>query len=246
MVHVRELLQHDLPHSELPDMSVGLAELDRTLGGLRPGRILLVATAPGQGKTSYAVQIAAAAALTDRRVRVHCPRETKRAVAARVLASTARVSYSQVLEGRHLDGPSRARAHAVRERLIATDFQVHADNPVDLAGIDDCDLLVVDDAHQGPQNLAGPLRDAARSGAAVLATIPLDLLVRGPVGVGVELIRTWADMCDHAIIFSWPAPTDIDREGEADLFLVKNRHGPLIEEVVAFQGAYARYNDLRA
>ena len=78
MVHVRELLQHDLPHSELPDVSVGLAELDRTLGGLRPGRILLVATAPGQGKTTYAVQIAAAAALTDRRVRLYCPRETRR------------------------------------------------------------------------------------------------------------------------------------------------------------------------
>ena len=129
---------------------------------------------------------------------------------------------------------------------MATDFEIHADDPVDLSSIDDCDLLVVDDAHLGPQDLEGNLRDAARSGEAVLATIPLDLLVRGPVGVGVELIRTWADMCDHAIIFKWPEPTDMDREGEADLFLVKNRHGPLIEEVVAFQGAYARYNDRRA
>lgn len=246
MVHFRELLRHDLPHSELPDVSLGLAELDRALGGLRPGRILLVATAPGQGKTTYALQIAAAAALTDRRVRLYCPRETRRAVAARVLASTARVSYSHVLEGRHLDGPSTSRAHAVRERLIATDFQVHADAPVDLSSIDECDLLVVDDAHLGPRELAGHLRSAARSGAAVLVAIPLDLLVRGPVGVGVELIRTWAEMCDHAIVFKWPGPKEPGREGEADLLLVKNRHGPLIEEVVAFEGAYARCNDRRA
>lgn len=218
--------------------------MDSALGGLRAGRLLLVATAPGQGKTTYAVQIAATAALTDRRVRLHCPRETNRAVAARLMASSARVSYERLLLARPLDHSAQARAQGVRERLMATQLDVRADEPVDLSKAETCEVLIVDDAHLAPAEVRGQLLAAARSGVAVLATIPLDLLVRGPVGVGAHLDRDWTDMCDHAVAFVWPSPDHSDRAGEAELFLLKNRHGPLLQEVVVFQGAFARYVDL--
>ena len=64
---------------------------------------------------------------------------------------------------------------------------------------------------------------------------------RAPADASVTF-RPWADICDLAIGLTWP--NQHERAGEADLSLLKNRHGPLMDEVVAFQGHYARFCDI--
>jgi replicative DNA helicase len=244
VVHIAELFQHDLPHAELTGVSMGFAAVDRVTGGLGAGQVLLVGTPPGQGKSTYAAQLAASAALTDRSVEMYCPRESRRAAAARILASTARAPYDSLLRARSLPREERARAQALRERLAATRLHVYAEQPLDLEQSRGPHVLVVDDVHSGGEQTRTQLQELSRSGSAVIATLPVDLLVRGTVAREAEVDRLWADLCDFAMAFVWPGADAPDRWGESDLFLLKNRHGPLLDEVVVFQGWCARFIDL--
>lgn len=243
MVHIGKLLQADLPPVGPEPVSMGFAEVDRLTGGLLPGRLLLVATTPGQGKTTYATQLAGAAAAAGRSVQLHCPRETPRACAARLVASLGKVSYLRLLDGRPLDASAGRRAEQVRAHLSASDLDVVAGTDLDLDARPAVDVLVIDDAHLGPTDTPARLREVADSGVVVIATIPDDLLCEGRAGSQVRLRRPWADICDLAIHLAWP--DDHERVGEVDLSLLKNRHGPLMDEVVVFQGHYARFGDLQ-
>lgn len=248
MVHIRELLAQDLALTGPRPVSLGFTHVDRLTGGLSPGRLLLVATPPGQGKTTYATQCAGAgagaAAAAGRSVQLHCPRETPRACAARLVASLARVAYDQLLDARPLEGPANQRAEQVRAHLTASHLDVNAGTDLNLDDRPAVEVLIVDDAHLGPPDTPARLRQIADSGVIVIATIPDDLLLRD-AGAGSQqrLHRPWADACDLAISLTWP--NEIGRAGEVDLSLLKNRHGPLMDEVIAFQGHYSRFCDVK-
>ena len=243
MVHIGLLLKTDLAPIGPQPVPLGFAEVDRLTGGLLPGSLLLVATTPGQGKTTYATQLAGAAAAAGRSVQLHCPRETPRACAARLVASLGRVSYDRLLDGKPLDPPADRRAEQVRAHLSASDLDVVAGTDLDLDARATVEVLVIDDAHLGPTDTRAQLREIADSGVIVIATIPDDLLSEGRAGSQVRLHRPWADICDLAISLTWP--DDHERAGEVDLSLLRNRHGPLMDEVVVFQGHYARFCDLQ-
>ncbi|MGQ9890099.1 MAG: replicative DNA helicase [Aggregatilineales bacterium] len=51
-----------LESGTIPGISTGISTLDRALGGLRPGRLTVIAGRPGAGKTTLMLQIAVAAA----------------------------------------------------------------------------------------------------------------------------------------------------------------------------------------
>jgi len=243
MVHIGKLLQADLPPVGPVPVSMGFAEVDRLTGGLPPGSLLLVATTPGQGKTTYATQLAGAAAAAGRSVQLHCPRETPRACAARLVASLAKVSYRHLFDGRPLDAPAGRRAEQVRAHLSASDLDIVAGTDLDLDARPAVEVLVIDDAHLCPTGTPARLREMANSGIVVIATVPDDLLIEGRAGSQVRLRRAWAEVCDLAIHLAWA--DEQARAGEVDLSLLKNRHGPLMDEVVVFQGHYARFCDLQ-
>lgn len=243
MVHISELLAQDLAPTGPRPVSLGFSHVDRLTGGLPPGRLLLVATPPGQGKTTYATQRAGAAAAAGRSVQLHCPRETPRACAARLVASLARVAYDQLLGGKPLEGPADRRAEQVRAHLTASDLDVIAGIDLNLDDRPTVEVLVVDDAHLGPTGTPARLRAIADGGVVVIATIPDDSLRDGLADFQPRLHRLWADTCDLAVSLTWP--NEHERAGEVELSLLKNRHGPLMDEVVAFQGHHARFCDLK-
>lgn len=242
MVHIGKLLQSDLAPTCPQPVPLGFTQVDRLTGGLPPGRLLLVATTPGQGKTTYATQLAGAAAAAGRSAQLHCPREAPRACAARLVASLGRVSYDRLLDGKPLDPAADRRAEQVRAHLSASDLDVVAGTDLDLDARAAVEVLVIDDAHLGPTDTAARLRQIADSGVVVIATIPDDILCEGRAGFQVRLCRPWADICDLAISLTWP--DEHERAGEVDLSLLKNRRGPLMDEVVVFQGHYARFCDM--
>jgi replicative DNA helicase len=205
----------------------------------------MLSSAPGQGKSTLAAQLAGAAAVSGRSTHLHCVRETPRACAARLVASLGLVPYHELLDGQPLDGIAARRAERARLRLSAAELDVDAGGgPSGLEAAAAAEVVIVDEAHLYPPGTPARLREISGAGAIVIATVPEDLLCHGEIGAGTTLRREWADVCDLAVGLRWPRGDGVDREGEVDLFVMKNRHGPLLRDVVAFDGVYARFSDL--
>ena len=244
MVWVYQLLERDLDEVDPRAVSSGFTAVDRLTGGLQPGWLTVVSTAPGQGKTTLATQLAGAAAVAGRRVQLHCPRESPRACAARLVAALGGVSYLDLLTGLALEVGALRRARRARSRLSASDLDVVAGqaDPLEIWG--DCEVLVVDDVHRYPEGTLDRLRAASDAGKVVVATLPEDLLCEERIGTQARLRRPWADPCDLALGVAWAEPDEADRQGQADLSVLKNRHGPLLHDTVVFEGVCARFRDL--
>jgi DNA repair protein RadA/Sms len=134
--------------ADLPRLTVGIAELDRVLGGgLVPGSVVLVGGEPGIGKSTLLLQAAAGVAATGS-----------------VIYASGEESASQVrLRATRLglvDGPAGERVRVVSESSI--------DRIVDLALVERPSLLIVDsiqtatvDALDGAAGSVGQVRESA-------------------------------------------------------------------------------------
>jgi replicative DNA helicase len=149
MVHVSELLVRDLERVAPPAVATGIVALDSLWGGLLPGRMVLITAPPGEGKTTFAVQLAGAAAVSGRHVRLDCPRESPRATAARLVAALGSVSYSRLLAGTPIDKPQLSREILARMRLSAADLEITFGERQAPEGLARGEVLVVDDAQLG-------------------------------------------------------------------------------------------------
>lgn len=79
-------------------LMTGFADLDRALGGLRPGNLALIAARPAMGKTSLAMQIAANVA-ADRAVVVFSQEMADTELADRLIALKGNVDLAKVIRG---------------------------------------------------------------------------------------------------------------------------------------------------
>ena len=107
---VSELMEHTLDlldkmkaaSTGITGLSTGYVDLDHQLTGLHPGELIILAARPGVGKTSFAMNMATHAALTDdpKAVAIFSLEMPSDQLLMRLLASSARVDMKKLRGGR--------------------------------------------------------------------------------------------------------------------------------------------------
>jgi len=122
MATIRDLLSAQLDHlealfernQEITGVPTGFIDLDRQLAGLQPSNLVIIGGRPGTGKTSFALGIAAHAALEARTpVLVFSLEMSHRELTQRLLCSEARVDATRMRNGKLLESDWPKISHAV-------------------------------------------------------------------------------------------------------------------------------------
>ncbi len=247
-----------LQELQLVGLLTGLTDLDHLTHGLLPGALWVIAATPGAGRTALACQLARQVATTGGSAALLSSRDERAEVLTNLLASQARVPAQHVQRGDLNDGESKRLASATA-RLAEVDLRLltpadgvwaHSDGE----GVADfsslmgsgrrvADLLVVDDLDLslGTEwiHALPALRTWSRQRRFTLVvTVPAE---------GVAAVNPChPDLRRHAdvvIRLGLPGQFDLEdaRVGEADLDVLRNRHGPQARITVHFQGHYRRF-----
>jgi replicative DNA helicase len=122
MATIRDLLSAQLDHlealfernQEITGVPTGFIDLDRQLAGLQPSNLIIIGGRPGTGKTSFALGLAAHAALEARTpVLVFSLEMSHRELTQRLLCSEARVDATRMRNGKLLESDWPKISHAV-------------------------------------------------------------------------------------------------------------------------------------
>ena len=136
---------------KLPGITTDLADLDECLQGLGPGNLVVIASRPGMGKTSIALNIAAAAAKSSgKTVAIFSLEMSRQELVMRMLSSESHIDLYQLNQGR-LSADEWKRLNDAAGVLSTMKIMVD-DNPsmtvAEMAAqcrrIDDLGLVVVD------------------------------------------------------------------------------------------------------
>ncbi len=137
--------------SQLPGLSTGLADIDECLQGLGNGDFVLIASRPGMGKTSIALNIAVNAAKTSgKTVAIFSLEMSRQQLVQRMLSSESHIDLYQLNQGR-LNSEEWGKLAEAAGVLSKVDIRMD-DNPTmtvaDMAAqcrrIEDLGLVVVD------------------------------------------------------------------------------------------------------
>ncbi|MDP7023820.1 MAG: DnaB-like helicase C-terminal domain-containing protein, partial [Kiritimatiellia bacterium] len=116
-------------HAEPLGLSTGLKEVDRVLGGLRPGSLTVLTARPTTGKSALAMNIALNIALgrgedsEAHRVCVFALDDDRDSYLERMLCIEARCA-SHMIERGHISGPDVERLKASKKTLATAPFSV--------------------------------------------------------------------------------------------------------------------------
>ncbi|MDP8938469.1 MAG: replicative DNA helicase, partial [Actinomycetota bacterium] len=122
MAPIRDLLERHLDHIEalyernqdITGVPTGFVDLDKQLAGLQPSNLIIVGARPGAGKTSFALGLAAHAALeASEPVLLFSLEMSHRELTQRLLCSEARVDATRMRNGRLLEADWPKISHAV-------------------------------------------------------------------------------------------------------------------------------------
>ena len=114
--------------SAIPGLTTGIADLDRTILGMGPGDLILVASRPGMGKTSIGLNMALHVAKTSHKtVAVFSLEMTREQLVTRLLAGEGLVDSQKLQTGR-LSSDEWRRVSSAASILSATDLRID-DNP---------------------------------------------------------------------------------------------------------------------
>lgn len=96
-----QIAENSASDASIPGLTTGLPDLDRRILGLNKGDLVLVASRPGMGKTSIALNIALHVAETSRKsVAVFSLEMAREQLAVRLLASKSLIDSQKLLTGR--------------------------------------------------------------------------------------------------------------------------------------------------
>ena len=85
----------------LPGVTTGLADIDDRLMGMQPGDFLLIASRPGMGKTSLALNVAVAAAKASQKtVAIFSLEMSRQQLVMRLLSGESRIDHQKLIQGR--------------------------------------------------------------------------------------------------------------------------------------------------
>jgi len=129
MVEVYEQLREAAKNNGgLPGVSTGLPEVDRKILGLQNSNLVLVASRPGMGKTSFALNVALnVGKATGKTIAIFSLEMSREQLAMRLVSSEAQVDSQKLSTGR-LQASEWKRIAAAAASISATDLMID-DNP---------------------------------------------------------------------------------------------------------------------
>lgn len=255
-------------------LATGLADLDRAIGGLDPGQLILIGARPGIGKSALSLGVALHVAVGEGRpVALFSLEMSADEIMQRALASLARVPVHRLRSGRldpahwgaitsasralhlaplHIDGtgglrPAELRARCRRLKRKAGDLALIV---VDYIGLMQPDRDRRADNRVGElAHISGALKSLAKEiGAPVIALAQLNRKVEERQNRRPML----SDLRDSgsleqdadAVLMLYRDESDTADRRTAEIIVVKQRNGPTGTIRVAFDAPLARFADL--
>ncbi len=137
--------------AQLPGISTGLVDLDERILGLNPGELILVASRPGMGKTSIALNIALNAAKSSgKAIAVFSLEMSKEQLATRLLARESFVDSQKLLKG-NLNTEEWRRLVTAATAISSTNILIDDNSMLSVADmnaqcrrVNDLGLVVID------------------------------------------------------------------------------------------------------
>lgn len=251
----------------------GWPDLDRLIGGWRPGTVTVVAARPGNGKSLFALNAAVNVARSDTSL-IHSLEMTRREVQQRVLAAEAEINLSTFGKGEDLserqwESVARARGRidtlrlVVDDRTSVTPADIHSRTRSLIRRHGSVGLVVVDYVQlmQAPTRRKDSSREQEVSAISRnLKIMAMDLKV--PVIVCAQLNRQSEQRQDglprvsdlresgaleqdaDCVILLHRDPDPEKAAGELDVLVGKNRHGPTGPLKLAWQAHHSRLGSL--
>ena len=106
-------------------VATGFIDLDRKLGGFRPGQLIVIAGRPAMGKTSLALNIASNAAVRyDKKVGIFTMEMESNELLMRMLSSASEVSMENMLKGYGMNEKKILRIAGAAEVLSEKDIYI--------------------------------------------------------------------------------------------------------------------------
>ena len=137
--------------SKVPGLTTGLADIDEALMGMGPGDFILIASRPGMGKTSIALNMAAAAAkASGKTIAIVSLEMSRQQLVMRLLSGESHIDNYQLTQGR-LSPEEWSRLAEAAGTLSRVDIRID-DNPsmtvaemsAQCRRIDDLGMVLVD------------------------------------------------------------------------------------------------------
>lgn len=246
----------------------GLKELDVLTRGLLPGSLWVVLGTPAVGRTVMACQVAASAAAAGEETVLLLGREPATTALANIIAAHGRIPEHHLRTGA-VQPRDLPRLASTQQALTAWPLRV-------LTPEDDIWQFSSSTAKAGVDPWLDPAVDLPGRIAPILVIDDLDALTDRPVLQALSRLRAWARTSGQAILVTLAEEGLLDgggaaipglrrnadvvlrlrrpdlydtndpRVGEADLEVLRHRHGPVATVLLAFQGHYRRFVDLPA
>lgn len=260
----------DVTNDKAPGICTGIADYDAITGGLLPGRLVILAGRPGQGKTALGTQIAVHVASQDKVVALFSLEMPREEVADRIAALKGGIDTQHLTQHRLTDaeitgfadvlGWSEGLPLYVEDKSGVTPDFIRAATMRLRTECGELDLVVVDylqlmTAHRKDRNREQEVSDISRSmkalakelGCPVLALAQLNRAVdhrADPTPVLADLRESGSleQDADQVAFIVRPELYGIEgRAGEADLTIAKHRGGRLGKVQLRFDAAHTRF-----
>jgi replicative DNA helicase len=258
---------------ELTGVPTGFARLDELTNGLHPGQLVIIAARPALGKSTFALDIARAAAIRHHMPTIFFSLEMGRSeIAMRLMAAEATIPLQSMRKGT-LHGDDWTKIAATRGRINDAPLYID-DSPnmslveirakcrrlnqkigLKLVVIDYLQLMTSGKRVESRQQEVSEFSRALKLLAKELRVpvIALSQLNRGPEQradkrPALSDLRESGSIeqdADVVILLHRDSAYDRDQPNpDADFILAKHRNGPTDTVTVAFHGRYSRFADI--
>jgi len=268
---IREIETAQQRGGELTGIPTGFTDLDAFTHGLHPGQLIIVAARPAVGKSTFALDIARAAAIKHKKATIFFSLEMGRAeIAMRMLSAESSI-YLQSMRKGNVSEADWTRLAAVRGKI--NDAPLYIDDSPNMSLVEirakcrrlaqqvDLKMVVIDyiqlmssgkkveSRQQEVSEFSRALKLLAKElGIPVVALSQLNRQAEQAKDKRPELshLRESGSLeqdADVVVLLHREGIFERDhpRAGEADLILAKQRNGPTGTVTVAFHGQYSRF-----
>ncbi len=266
--HLDEMMKHP---GQLPGIPTGFAELDRLIGGLNKSDLVLMASRPGMGKTSIALNMALhAAKKSQKTVAIFQLEMSSQQLAMRLLSSEALVDNKSLRMGTLNDG-DWARIAGANAELSRLDIRIDDNSGITVPEMkakcrrlgSDLGLIVIDYLqlmHAGGKRMDNRVQEVAEISRSLkimakelnVPVLCLSQLSRGPEGRAdkrpmLSDLRESGSIEQDADIVLFIYRPDYygdqtpDKHNMAEIIIAKNRHGETGKIELQWEGQYTTF-----
>jgi replicative DNA helicase len=268
---IREIEFAQKRGGELTGIPTGFIDLDALTHGLHPGQLIIVAARPAVGKSTFALDMARAAALKNNQATIFFSLEMGRAeIAMRMLSAESSI-YLQSMRKGTVSESDWTRLAAVRGRI--NDAPLYIDDSPNMSLVEirakcrrlaqqvDLKMVVIDyiqlmSSGKKVESRQQEVSEFSRALKLLAKELNIPVIALSQLNRQAEQAKDKRPELSH-LRESGSLEQDADvvvllhregiyerdhpRAGEADLILAKQRNGPTGTVTVAFHGQYSRF-----